>query len=153
MDSLTGSYYTLPGETFSAASDGGKHEMMRLVKLLAVLISMHVLLQGSSAHAADERSSFEPPDEIRGMLVLKLPFGGAKTFSAPRLGFDFQMQRKSDLDYLKESYDPETGRRLPEIDTGGMRTWTLDLPDFILPDKAQDEPETHEPHHKPLPLS
>ena len=127
--------------------------MMRLVKLLALLVSMHVLLQGGSVQAADERSTFEPPDEMRGMLVLKLPFGGAKTFAAPRLGFDFQMQRKSDLDYLKESYDPETGRRLPEIDTGGMRTWTLDPPEFILPDEAQDELETHEPQDKPLPLS
>ncbi len=127
--------------------------MMRLVKLLAVLVSMHVLLLGGSAQAVDERSSFEPPDQVRGMLVLKLPFGGGKTFSAPRLGFDFQMQRKSDLDYLKESYDPETGRRLPEIDTGSMRTWTLDPPEFILSDEAQDEPETHEPQDKPLPLS
>ncbi len=125
--------------------------MMRLVKLLAVLVSVHVLLQGGTAQAADDRSSFEPPDQVRGMLVLKLPFGGAKTFSAPRLGFDFQMQRKSDLDYLKESYDPETGRRLPEIDAGSMRTWTLDPPEFILPDEAHDEPETHEPDN-PLPL-
>ncbi len=90
---------------------------------------------------------------MRGMLVLKLPFGGAKTFSAPLLGFDFQMQRHSDLDYLKESYDPETGRRLPEVDAGSMRTWSLDPPEFILPDEAQDEPETHEPQDKPLPLS
>ena len=124
--------------------------MMRLVKLLAVLVSMHVLLLGGSAQAVDERSSFEPPDQVRGMLVLKLPFGGGKTFSAPRLGFDFQMQRKSDLDYLKESYDPETGRRLPEIDAGSMRTWTLDPPEFILPDEAQDEPKAHEPDN-PLP--
>jgi hypothetical protein len=114
--------------------------MMRLVKVLAVIASMHALLQGGTAQAAAERSSLEPRDEIRGMLVLKLPFGGTKTFSAPRLGVDFQMQRKSDLDYLKESYDPETGRRFPEIDTDRTRTWTLDPPEFILPDEAQGEP-------------
>jgi hypothetical protein len=111
---------------------------------------MQALLGSGSAQAADERSS---PYEMRGMLVLKLPFGGAKSFSAPRLGFDFQMQRKSDLDYLEESYDPETGRRLPEIDTDGSRTWTLDPPEFILPDEAQDESETHKPQDKLLPLS
>ncbi len=125
--------------------------MTRLTTLVAVLISMQAFLGSGLVQAADERSSFEPPDQVRGMLVLKLPFGGGKSFSAPRLGFDFQMQRKSDLDYLKESYDPETGRRLPEIDAGSMRTWTLEPPEFILPDKAQDEPETHEPDN-PLPL-
>ena len=125
--------------------------MKLLTTLVAVLISMQAFLGSGLVQAADERSSFEPPDEVRGMLVLKLPFGGSKTFSAPRLGFDFQMQRKSDLDYLKESYDPETGRRLPETDAGSMRTWTLDPPEFILPDKAQDEPEAHEPDN-PLPL-
>ena len=124
--------------------------MTRLATLVAVLISMQALLGSGSAQAADERSS---PYEMRGMLVLKLPFGGAKSFSAPRLGFDFQMQRKSDLDYLEESYDPETGRRLPEIDTDGSRTWTLDPPEFILPDEAQDESETHKPQDKLLPLS
>ncbi len=125
--------------------------MKRLTTLVAVAISMQAFLGSGLVQAADERSSFEPPDQVRGMLVLKLPFGGGKTFSTPRLGFDFQMQRKSDLDYLKESYDPETGRRLPEIDAGSMRTWTLDPPELILPDKAQDEPETQEPDN-PLPL-
>ncbi len=60
--------------------------MMRLVKLLAVLVSMHVLLQGSLAQAADEQSSFAPPDEMRGMLVLKLPFGGGQNFFCTALG-------------------------------------------------------------------
>ena len=125
--------------------------MKRLTTLVAVLISMQAFLGSGLVQAAGERSSFEPPDQVRGMLVLKLPFGGGKSFSAPRLGFDFQMQRKSDLDYLKESYDPETGRRLPEIDAGSVRTWTLDPPEFILPDEAQDDPKAHEPDN-PLPL-
>ena len=127
--------------------------MFRQAFVVAAIISVQVLLHSGTARAGDDQSSFEPTDEMRGMLVLKLPFGGAKTFSAPRLGFDFQMQRHSDLDYLKESYDPETGRRLPEVDAGSMRTWSLDPPEFILPDEAQDEPETHEPQDKPLPLS
>ncbi len=75
------------------------------------------------------------------MFVLKLPFGGGNTFSAPRVGFEFHMQRRSDLDYLKESRDPQTGRRLPEVDSDGIRTWSIEDLEFTLP---QDQPENEE---------
>ena len=65
--------------------------------------------------------------------------------SAPRLGFDNHMQQKSDYDHLKESYDSQTGRRLPEIDTGRMRTWQFDPPEFLLPDEQQGRPDPIEP--------
>jgi hypothetical protein len=84
------------------------------------------------------------------MFVLKFPIRGAETFSAPRVGFDFQMQRKRDLDYLKESRDPETGRRRPEIDMGSMRTWSVEGQEFTLPDELQGEPENKEPQGQPL---
>lgn len=119
--------------------------MTRLAILFAVLISGQALLGSGLARAADEWPSSDLPYEARGMIILKLPFGGPKASSAPRLGFDFQMQRRNDFDYLKESYDPETGRRLPEIDTGTMRTWKIDPPEFLLPDEEQGEPNPIEP--------
>ena len=119
--------------------------MFRQAFVVAAIISVQVLLHSGAARAGDDQSSIEPRDEVRGMLVLKWPFGGDKTFSAPRMGFDFQMQRKSDLDYLRESYDPDTGRRLPEVDTDNTRTWSLEGPEFTLPDELQGEPESEEP--------
>ena len=121
--------------------------MFRWAFVVAAIVSMQVLLHSGAAQAGDDQSSSESRDEARGMFVLKWPFGGA----APRVGFDFQMQRKRDLDYLKESYDPETGRRLPEIDAGSMRTWPLDPPEYILPDEEQAEPEPYGPQNEPEP--
>ena len=80
--------------------------------------------------------------DMRGMFVLKWPFGSAES-SAPRVGFDFDMQRKSDLDYLKEDRDPRTGERLPEIDASNMRTWSLDGPEYTLPKDREGHPDFH----------
>jgi hypothetical protein len=119
--------------------------MRRLAIVFAVLVSGLAVLATGSARAADGGSSSDLPGEVRGMIVLKVPFGGPKASSAPRLGFDFQMQQKSDYDHLKESYDSQTGRRLPEIDTGRMRTWQFDPPEFLLPDEQQGRPDPIEP--------
>ncbi len=113
--------------------------MFRLTILVAAMLSMQVLVQSHAAWA--EPSSPDTRDEVRGMFVLKLPFGGGNTFSAPRVGFEFNMQRRSDLDYLKESRDPQTGRRLPEVDSDGIHTWSIEDLEFTLP---QDQPENEE---------
>ena len=124
--------------------------MLRLAIVIAVTISMQVLLHSGVAHAGDDPSSLNSRDDMRGMFVLKWPFGGTEGSSAPRVGFDFQMQRKSDLDYLEESRDPETGAWLPEFDADSVRTWPLEEPEFILPDELQGEPEDEEPQGEPL---
>ena len=103
--------------------------------VLAALISAQAL----PVAAAEPDSHGESTNEVRGMVVLRWPFGGDSTFSAPRMGFDFHMQNRSDFDYLKQSHDPETGRRLPEIDAGRMRTWPLDSPDVVRPDERPGE--------------
>ena len=123
--------------------------MGRVVKVLAVLILAQGLLGSGPSLAAEEESRGDFPDEMRGMVILRLPFGGDSIFSAPRLGFDFQIQNSSELDYLEEKYDPETGRRLPEIDAGSMRTWSLDRPVFDLPEERPDEPSPGETPSKP----
>ena len=122
--------------------------MFRRAFVVAAIVSWQVLLHSGGARAGDDQSFSEPRDEARGMFILKFPFGGEKTFSAPRVGFDFQMERKSDLDYLKDSYDPETGRRLPEVDTGSMRTWSLEPPEYSLPDEEQGESEPYGPRNE-----
>ena len=119
--------------------------MGRKALVLAALISAQALLGSGPAMAAEANPGGQFPNEVRGMLVLKLPFGGASIFSAPRMGFDFHMQNRSDFDYLKESYDPDTGRRLPEIDAGRTRTWPFDPPEFVLPDEMQGEPDEQRP--------
>jgi hypothetical protein len=124
--------------------------MFWLAIVVAATISTQVLLQGGTTRVGDGQPSSEPRDAVRGMFVLKFPIRGAETFSAPRVGFDFQMQRKRDLDYLKESRDPETGRRRPEIDMGSMRTWSVEGQEFTLPDELQGEPENKEPQGQPL---
>ena len=115
--------------------------MGRVARVMAMLISTQ-LLQGpgpATAGESDSRDGF--PDEMRGMVVLRLPFSGASIFSAPRVGFDFRMGNHSDLADLEVKYDPQTGRRLPEIDASSMRTWPIDLPEFDLPDAAPGEPQ------------
>ena len=102
--------------------------MLRLATLFALLISWQVVLGPSSAQAADGETSSDLPGEVRGMIVLKLPFGGPRNSSAPRLGFD-----------------PQTGRRLPGIDASRARTWQLDPPEFLLPDDEQGRPDPIEP--------
>ena len=119
--------------------------MLRLATLFALLISWQVVLGPSSAQAADGETSSDLPGEVRGMIVLKLPFGGPRNSSAPRLGFDLRMQQKSDDDDLKDRYDPQTGRRLPEIDASRARTWQLDPPEFLLPDDKQGRSDPIEP--------
>ena len=112
--------------------------MLRLAVVFSLIISCQAL--AGAARAADGLTSSDLTGEARGMVVLKLPFGGGQSFSTPRLGFDFQMNKKSDYDYFKDYRDPETGRRLPEVDAGGVRTWQLDPPDFLRPDGAPDRP-------------
>ena len=119
--------------------------MVRQGLVFALLISFQAALGTGAAQAADGGVSSDLPGEVRGMIVLKLPFGGPKVSSAPRFGFDFQMQQKSDYDYLNDSHDPETGRRLPEFDAGGTRTWQFDPPEVILPDDERGLPDPIEP--------
>ena len=107
--------------------------------VLAALISAQAFLGNGPAAAAEVNPHGESSKEVRGMVVLRLPFGGDSIFSAPRMGFDFHMQNRSDFDYLRESYDPDTGRRLPETDAGSMRTWPLESPDVVLPDENPGE--------------
>lgn len=119
--------------------------MRRVAIIVAALITAQALLGSGPAAAAEENPSGQFPDEVRGMVILRLPFGGNSIFSAPRMGFDFHMQNRSDLDYFEESYDPETGRRLPEVDAGSVRTWPLDPPVFDLPEEMQGEREPNDP--------
>lgn len=118
---------------------------MRLGIVFTLILCVQAALATGAAWAADDRSSSDLPGEVRGMIVLKLPFGGPEVSPAPRFGFDLQMQQKSDYDYLKENYDAKTGRRLPEIDVGRTRTWRLGPPDFMLPDDAESRPVPIEP--------
>ena len=126
-----------------------KRAMGRVAKVLAVLIVARGLLPIGPARAAEEESRGAFPDEMRGMVVIRLPFGGGSVVSAPRVGFDFHMQNRSELDYLEENRDPETGRRLPEIDAGRMRTWPFDPPVFRLPEERPGEPEPDAPRAAP----
>ena len=71
--------------------------MIRLAKLAVVFVPALILLGSSSAWAAEEGFPFGPSDELRGMLVLRLPFGGTETIGTPRLGLDLHMNRRSDL--------------------------------------------------------
>lgn len=104
--------------------------------LLAAAISL-LALQSGAARAGDEDSSLDPRDDLRGMFVFKLPIGGGQVFSAPRVGLDIQMNRSSDFGRLKASRDPYTGRRLPDVDTGRVRTWSLEKPQFTFPQFPQ----------------
>ena len=106
------------------------------------MIATQVLLLGDPTHAQDNSFSLNSRDDMRGMFVLKWPFGRAES-SAPRVGFDFDIQRKSDLDYLKQDRDPRTGQRLPEVDASSMRTWSLEGPGFTLPEDREDQPDIH----------
>lgn len=115
--------------------------------VLAALISALALLGSGPATAAEADRNGESSNDVRGMVVLRLPFGGGSIFSAPRMGFDFDMRNRSDYDHLRQSYDPDTGRRLPEIDAGRMRTWPLESPDVVLPDEKDGEREPNE--HRP----
>ena len=108
----------------------------RLIALATAMLLAQVLLRSHVAWA--EPSSQDDQDEVRGMFVLKLPIGGDEFFSGPRVGFEFQMQRKSDFDHLKESRDPQTGRRLPEVDAGSIRTWSIEELEFILPEDQRE---------------
>lgn len=117
----------------------GSGSLLRLTILATTMLALQLLLHSHVAWA--EPSSLNARDEVRGMLVLKLPFGRGNAFSAPRVGFEFQMQRKSDLDYLKESRDPQTGQRLPEVDTGGIRTWSIEELEFTLPRDHHEKAE------------
>ena len=116
--------------------------MNRLAIFGAAIIATQVLLTSGVAHSQDKSSSLNSRDDMRGMFVLKWPFGSAES-SAPRVGFDFDMQRKSDLDYLKEDRDPRTGERLPEIDASNMRTWSLEEPEYTLPKDREGQPDIH----------
>lgn len=98
---------------------------------LAAAISL-LALQSGAARAGDEDSALDPRDDLRGMFVFKLPIGGGKIFSAPRVGLDIRMNRGDDFGRLKASRDPYTGRRLPDVDTGRVRTWSLEKPQFDL---------------------
>ena len=114
--------------------------MFRLAIVGAAIISVQALLHSGEVQAQDDPSSLNSREDMRGMFLLKWPFGATES-SAPRVGFDFEMQRKSDLDYLRENRDPMTGSRIPEIDTGSMRTWSLEEPEFTLPEDLQNEPD------------
>ena len=114
--------------------------MLRLVIVGVAIIVTQVLLYSGAAHAQGDPSSLNSRDDMRGMFVLRWPFGGTGS-SAPRVGFDFEMQRRSDLDYLNENRDPKTGQRLPEIDASSMRTWSLEEPEFTLPKDRQGKPD------------
>ena len=105
--------------------------MLRLTVLVVVTLSLQVLLQVDAASA--DPSTLDGGDEFRGMFVLKLPFGEGRAFSTPRVGFEVNVQERSDLDTLKVSHDPNTGQRLPEIDLGPIRTWSIDELEFSLP--------------------
>jgi hypothetical protein len=113
--------------------------MGRKALVLAALIAAQALLGSGPAAAAEPDPHGESASEVRGMVILRWPFGGDSILSAPRMGFDFHMRNRSDFDYLKQSYDPETGRRLPEVDAGSMRTWPLDSPEVVLPDETPGE--------------
>lgn len=115
--------------------------MLRVITVIATIFAAQLLL-GGTARAGDEFSSFDPKsNSMRGLFVLRLPFGGANSSYAPRVGFDFRVQENSDLDYHRAGHDPETGRRLPEVDASRVRTWTLERPDITLPDNTPGKPE------------
>ena len=126
--------------------------MSRLVMLFAVVAASHVVLEAGPARAADDGFSSDLSGDVRGMIVFKLPFGGPKVSSTPRWGFDLQMNRRGDYEDLEDTYDPRTGRRLPSIDPGGMRTWTIDPGDVIFPDAAPDRPDSDGRRSKRLKL-
>jgi len=115
--------------------------MGRVARVMAMLISTQLLLGPGPATAGESDARDGLPKQMRGMVVLRLPFSGSSIFSAPRVGFDFRMGNHSDLADLEVKYDPQTGRRLPEIDASSMRTWPFELPEFNLPDEAPDKPQ------------
>lgn len=114
--------------------------MLRVITVIGAIFAAQLLL-GGPARAGDEFSSFDPKNNsMRGLFVLRFPFGGTDSSYEPRVGLDLHMGQTSDLDYHKAGHDPRTGRRLPEIDASRMRTWTLERPDIILPDDTPGEP-------------
>lgn len=115
--------------------------MLRVITVIGTLIAVQPLLDGP-ARAGDEISPFDPKsNSMRGLFVLRLPFGGATSSFEPRVGFDFHMEQNSDRDYRRAGQDPRTGRRIPEIDASRMRTWTFEQPDIALPDDRPGEPK------------
>jgi len=115
--------------------------MLRVITVMGTIFAMQVLL-GGPAWAGDEFSSFDTKSQsLSGLFVLRLPFGGADSSYAPRVGFDINMEQNGDFDYRRARHDPETGQRLPEIDASKMRTWTIERPEITLPDDTHGEPQ------------
>ncbi len=125
--------------------------MLRLAILGATIFATLVLMHSGEVHAQDDPSSLNSRDDMRGMFVLRWPFGRTET-AAPRVGFDFEMQRRSDLDHLNENRDPTTGQRLPEIDAGSIRTWSLEEPEFTLPGDRHGNPDSYAGNSRTRPL-
>ena len=88
----------------------------------ALALAAQLVMGLGPASAAEGDSPDEFPEDVRGMVVLKLPFGGSSIFSSPRMGFDFQVQNRSEYDRLNHRYDPQTGRRLPDMEADRVRT-------------------------------
>ncbi len=115
--------------------------MLRMIAVIGTIFAVQALF-GGPARAGDEFSSFDSNSQsLRGLFVIRLPFGRTDSAYAPRVGFDFHMEQNPEFDYHKAHFDPDTGRRLPEVDAGGVRTWTLEGPAFTLPDDRRGEPE------------
>ena len=110
--------------------------MLRPIIVGAMIIATQILLISGLAHSQDEFSTPESRYDVRGMFVLRWPFGRTES-SAPRVGFDFEMQRRGDPDYLTEDRDSSTGQLLPQFDAGSVRTWSLEKPEVTLPSGRQ----------------
>ena len=118
--------------------------MVRMVILAAAIVA----IQAANIETAwaDEDSSLDPRDDMRGMFVLKLPFGGPEIISPPRVGLGIQKGQANEFDYRRNRHDSRTGRRLPELDTGSIRTWSVDDLDFSLPEDPRGGGESNKPN-------
>lgn len=97
------------------------------------------LSQGALAEVDDSLNSNQ--NDVRGMLVVKIPIGvdgGAS--GTPSYGVDIQMQKNQGQELRKDRFDPHTGARLSDSDLEDVRTWNFEKLDAVKPVQETNRP-------------
>ncbi len=99
--------------------------MRRTLRCFAGVVSL--LLAPWPLWADDSRSSgLEQEQEVQGLFFLRIPFGQDKAFERPSFGVDLDMRSEVQRQHAPDSYDPKSGRRIPDQDPDKVRTWELE---------------------------
>lgn len=95
-----------------------------IVILFACAVALGVL---RPALAGTDVPGQEPPREVRGLVIFKIPFGTTKRKKlTPEIGFDLSVNKPEDDLYKGERFDLHTGAKLPEYDMESIPTWSLE---------------------------